>query len=233
MTYRQDSDIVHSYGRYIHRNLSYTIRDHQSTDYYLSPTTNQSTYELTGEFHRRQNRILWIVSNCNARSKRNELARQLNTSFPIDQFGQCSSAKKIDNFEQLLLNYKFYLAFENAQCDDYITEKVFYNSLAHGSIPIVLGAQLSTYQKILPARSFIHIEQFANLSQLALHLEEISHDEKIFQSYHHWRRDYRLITWKSNYFLDDRFCDLCLKLHENDMQRKSYTNFSRWLNRCI
>lgn len=232
MTYRQDSDIVHSYGRYIHRNLSYTIRDHQSVDYYLSPTTNQSTYNITSEFHRRENRILWIVSNCHARSKRNEIARQLNTSFPIDQFGQCSSPKKIQNIERLLLNYKFYLAFENAQCQDYITEKVFYNSLTSGSIPIVLGAQENNYQQLLPANSFIHLDQFANLSQLATHLKEISTREEIFQLYHQWRRDYRLITWKSNYFLDDRFCDLCMKLHE-DLPRKSYTNFSNWLNQCI
>lgn len=232
MTYRQDSDIVHSYGRYILRNLSSTIRDHQSTDYYLSSTTNQSTYNITSEYHRRENRILWIVSNCNARSQRNQLARQLNTSFPIDQFGRCSSNKITDHFEDLLLKYKFYLAFENAQCEDYITEKLFYNSLAHGSIPIVLGASPNNYQTILPTNSFIHIEQYQNLSQLAVHLQEISEQMDVFQSYHQWRQDYRIITWKSNYFIDDRFCDLCLKLHE-DVQRKSYGNFSHWLNRCI
>ncbi len=38
---------------------------------------------------------------------------------------------KTDNFEQLLFNYKYYLAFENAHCQDYITEKAFYNALAH------------------------------------------------------------------------------------------------------
>ncbi|CAF4342395.1 unnamed protein product, partial [Rotaria sordida] len=50
MTYRQDSDIVHSYGRYIFRNLSYTIRDYQSNDYYLSSHNNQSTFNTRKEF---------------------------------------------------------------------------------------------------------------------------------------------------------------------------------------
>jgi glycoprotein 3-alpha-L-fucosyltransferase len=231
MTYRQDSDIVHSYGRYILRNLSSTIRDHQSSDYYLSSTTNQSTFNITSEYHRRENRILWIVSNCHARSRRNELARKLNTSFPIDQFGQCSANKITDRIEDLLVKYKFYLAFENAQCEDYITEKLFYNSLIHGSIPIVLGASPNNYQNLLPMKSFIHIEQYQNLSQLGVHLKDITERIDLFQSYHQWRQDYRIIAWKSNYFIDDRFCDLCLKLHE-DNQRKSYTNFSQWLNRC-
>jgi len=231
MTYRQDSDIVHSYGRYIFRNLSYTIRDYQSIDNYLSSKNNQSTFDIKKEFPRRQNRILWIVSNCNARTKRNEIANDLKNYFPIDQYGKCSSAKKIENFTELLFNYKFYLAFENAHCKDYITEKAFYNSLAHGSIPIVLGPDEQNYRQILPPNSFIHIEQFNNLTQLAEQLHQISNQFDLFSSYHQWRNDYRLITWKSNYFIDDRFCDLCVKLHE-DVKSKTYSNFSKWLNQC-
>jgi glycoprotein 3-alpha-L-fucosyltransferase len=231
MTYRQDSDIVHSYGRYIFRNLSYTIRDYQSIDYYLSSKNNRSTFDIAKEFSRRQNRILWIVSNCKTRTKRNEIANDLKNNFPIDQYGKCSSSKKIDNITELLRNYKFYLAFENAHCQDYITEKTFYNSLVHGSIPIVLGPTEENYRQILPPNSFIHIEQFENLTQLAEQLHQISNQSELFSSYHQWRNDYRVITWKSNYFIDDRFCDLCMKLH-GDVKPKTYSNFSTWLNQC-
>jgi glycoprotein 3-alpha-L-fucosyltransferase len=231
MTYRQDSDIVHSYGRYISRNLSHTIHDHQSIDYYLSSNNNQSTFDIKKEFHSRQNRILWIVSNCQARTKRNNIAKELNTSFPIDQYGKCSKSNTTNNVEQLLFNYKFYLAFENAHCRDYITEKAFYNSLAHGSIPIVLGPDKENYKRILPSNSFIHIDHFKNLKQLADQLDRISKNFDLFSSYHQWRIDYRLIAWKSNYFIDERFCDLCIKLH-NDVTPKSYSNFSEWLNQC-
>ena len=231
MTYRQDSDIVHSYGRYILRNFSHTIRDHQSIDFYLSSINNQSTFDIKKEFYSRKNRTLWIVSNCNARTKRNNIAKELKTYFPIDQYGKCSNSNKIDNIDQLLFNYKFYLAFENSHCRDYITEKVFYNSLVHGSIPIVLGPNKENYQKILPPNSFIHIDYSTNLSQIAIQLEHISNDFDAFSSYHQWRNDYRPISWKSNYFIDDRFCDLCIKLH-NDTTPKSYLHFSKWLNQC-
>jgi hypothetical protein len=33
--------------------------------------------------------------------------------------------------------YKFYLALENSDCDDYVTEKIFMNSYAIGLIPVV------------------------------------------------------------------------------------------------
>ena len=35
--------------------------------------------------------------------------------------------------------YKFYFAFENSLCDDYITEK-FFNMLKHNIVPVVLGS---------------------------------------------------------------------------------------------
>ncbi|CAF4986851.1 unnamed protein product [Rotaria sp. Silwood1] len=231
MTYRQDSDIIHSYGRYISRNLSYTIRDYQSIDFYLSSYNNQSTFNIKQEFSSRKNRILWFVSNCNARTKRNKIAENLKKYYPIDQYGKCSNLTMKDNFEQLLFNYKFYLAFENAYCRDYITEKTFYNSLAHGSIPIVLGSDEENYKNILPPNSFIHIDQFKNLTHLANQLDYVSNYIDIFSFYHQWRINYRLLTWKSNYFIDDRFCDLCIKLHD-DLTPKSYLNFSQWLNQC-
>ena len=237
MTYRQDSDIVHDYGRYITRNRSATIRDHQTVDFQLSPINNQSTFDVEKEFQTRENRILWFVSNCETRTKRHRVADQLNASFPIDQYGQCSSSRKkpsrVSNaeFERLLFKYKFYLAFENARCEDYITEKVFYNALAHGSIPIVLGASVSNCQRLLPPKSFIHVEHFKDLQELSHELNSASRTLQIFRNYHQWRADFRLITWPSNYYIDDRFCDLCMKLHL-DQQAKTYSNFPSWLNRC-
>ena len=40
-------------------------------------------------------------------------------------------------FQELGSKYKFYVALENSDCDDYITEKVFRNAFQSGMIPIV------------------------------------------------------------------------------------------------
>ena len=44
-------------------------------------------------------------------------------------------------YDSLWDNYKFYLAFENSDCNHYITEK-FWNALANGVVPIVYGKLL-------------------------------------------------------------------------------------------
>lgn len=36
--------------------------------------------------------------------------------------------------------YRFYLAFENSNCKEYITEKFFVTALGHNILPIVMGA---------------------------------------------------------------------------------------------
>jgi hypothetical protein len=43
-----------------------------------------------------------------------------------------------DEFESLLNQYKFYLAMENSNCKDYVTEKLF-RTLAMGLVPIIDG----------------------------------------------------------------------------------------------
>jgi alpha-1,3-fucosyltransferase 10 len=44
-----------------------------------------------------------------------------------------------DDFWQLLSKYKFAIAFENAVCEDYITEKLW-RPLILGTIPIYYGS---------------------------------------------------------------------------------------------
>lgn len=231
MTYRHDSDILHSYGSYMLRNSSRKRVDDQLVDFYSSSQTNQSTFDVKKEYHQRKNRILWFVSNCHAKTKRNQIAKQLGKLYPIDQFGKCSKSNRSVDFEQLLFQYKFYLAFENSYCEDYITEKVFYNSFAHGSIPLVLGPDKKNYERVLPPNSFIHVESYPKLNKLAQELRLITEDLNIYSSYHQWRIDYRLIVRRSSYYIDHIFCDLCIKLH-TDHAVKTYSNFSGWLNKC-
>jgi Glycosyltransferase family 10 (fucosyltransferase) C-term len=78
--------------------------------------------------------VAWIVSNCNAANQRYEYAVELSKYISVDIYGSCGklqcSHKGGNNCNELLnKQYRFYLAFENSNCKDYITEKLYYNAL--------------------------------------------------------------------------------------------------------
>jgi hypothetical protein len=62
----------------------------------------------------------------------------------IDIWGRCGNenecpkaeAKKCE--ERISNEYKFYIAFENALCTDYITEKIWHRLFTVDAVPIVL-----------------------------------------------------------------------------------------------
>ena len=78
--------------------------------------------------------MAWFVSNCAARNGRLQYAMELSKHIQVDIYGACGQLKclraEADKcFALLDQHYKFYLAFENSNCKDYITEKFFVNGL--------------------------------------------------------------------------------------------------------
>ena len=77
--------------------------------------------------------VAWFVSNCNAASGRDAYATELAKHIDVDIYGACGKLRcdrgNRKCFKMLKENYKFYLSFENNNCKDYITEKVYWNAL--------------------------------------------------------------------------------------------------------
>jgi hypothetical protein len=77
--------------------------------------------------------VAWLVSNCRESNNRQKYAHELQKYIPVDIYGKCGTmkcprSKENKCLEMLDRDYKFYLAFENANCKDYITEKFLENS---------------------------------------------------------------------------------------------------------
>ena len=73
-----------------------------------------------------------VVSNCQASNNRMKYVRELKKYIQVDIYGSCGTfacPEDSDCFDQLKAEYKFYLAFENSNCRDYITEKFYLNAL--------------------------------------------------------------------------------------------------------
>lgn len=66
--------------------------------------------------------------------------------------------------------HRFYLAFENSVCRDYVTEK-FFKSISRLMVPIVL--KKSIYDGYLPAGSYIAVDDFRSPRELANYLKHL------------------------------------------------------------
>ena len=61
-------------------------------------------------------------------SRREEYVKELQRYIPVDVFGDCGSLhckRGSPACAARMAHYKFYLAFENSLCTDYVTEKLF------------------------------------------------------------------------------------------------------------
>lgn len=89
----------------------------------------------------------WFVSHCDTAGKRENFVPMLKKeleqyNLTVDVFGNCGNLKCPEHSEEchalVETDYYFYLAFENALCEDYVTEKVL-TATKHFAVPIVYG----------------------------------------------------------------------------------------------
>lgn len=168
--------------------------------------------------------VAWFVSNCGSRNGRLAYARELAKHISVDIYGTCGPLRcpRHDKacFDILDRDYKFYLAFENSNCRDYITEKLYVNGLGHNVLPIVMGARPEDYERSAPERSYIHVDEFASPAELATYLKRLDKDDSLYNSYFKWKGTGEFIN---TYF----WCRLCTMLHA-PLQYKHYDDVNNW-----
>jgi hypothetical protein len=181
-------------------------------------------------------RIAWFVSNCNTHSRREDYVAQLRSqlNIRIDIYGDCSSIyhtsslsqtcrKGTDNcMKNILMNYRFYLSFENSQCDTYITEKYWIQGLNRHAVPIVLGARKQQYERIAVPNSYIHVDDYRTVSDLAQELHRLNRNDTAFVRYLQWIHIYDISNQFTRNSLDNINMGLCLLGHYQRLQK--FTN---------
>jgi len=118
--------------------------------------------------------------------------------------------------------YKFYLAFENSICDEYVTEK-FFDMIGRNIVPVVLGG--ADYASLAPPHSYINALHYTP-EQLALYLQRLDADDALYAEYFWWKPHYRV----RNLMDTNRqaFCDLCAALHAQSVRHKTVDDVHRW-----
>ena len=121
----------------------------------------------------------------------------------------------------MLKKYKFYLAFENSICADYVTEK-FFKPLIYEVVPIVLGG--ADYTKFAPPHSYINaLVDFKSPKELADYLLFLNSNDQLYARYFDWRKDYTI-----SIFDPKGWCHLCKLVNDLTVPNKVYSDIQHW-----
>lgn len=91
-----------------------------------------------------------------------------------------------DTKKQIISEYKFSIAFENAIGKDYVTEK-FFEPLIAGSVPVYLGAP--NIEDYAPGdHCYINVDSFGSIRELAEYLVYLDNNDKAYQEYLQWKK---------------------------------------------
>ncbi|KAG1958428.1 alpha-(1,3)-fucosyltransferase 7 [Pimephales promelas] len=209
MSYRRDADIFMPYGELVSKRTNAT---------YVIPKKSDCL-------------VCWVVSKYKANQSRSLVFQQLKKHIPsnrIEVYGQWS--KRPLSKKKLLSTISrcyFYLAFENSISTDYISEKLWQNSLQAGSVPVVLGPPRNIYELSIPPESFIHVNDFSSVKALATFLSQVAADKERYESYFRWHHyyDVRLYTdWR------ERLCHICMHYDQLSKHKKVYSDLYSWVN---
>ena len=171
-----------------------------------------------------------LISNCNAANLRLEYIKELKKFVPVQLFGSCgdSCPESSDCREHIGRNFKFFFAFENSVCKDYITEK-FFLMLRYDIIPVVVGG--GNYTRFVPKSAFINAMNFASPKHLAEYLKLVDSNITLFNSFFKWKKHVNFFNTIVSYGF---ICEMCIQSHLDHhfpIKQKVYTDFDKYWNK--
>ena len=209
MTYKLDSDIVFTYARILQGK-------------YLDGFNSRKNY-LKGRTHT----AFAIISNCF--KPRLDYINEMQKYIDIDLYGKCPGHKPFcrNCWKIAKEKYKFYLAFENSLCTDYITEKTYTNAFTHELVPVIIsGANLSN-PLVMPQGSYVNARSHSSAKRLATYLMEVSNNSTLYNNFFKWRAKWKIVN---QWHYKSWECSICEKLYKsNDV--KIYEDIYSWFNK--
>ncbi|KAI2660139.1 Alpha-(1,3)-fucosyltransferase 10 [Labeo rohita] len=141
--------------------------------------------------------VVYVQSDCDPPSDRDVYIQELMQHIQVDSYGEClhnkdlpphlrdSTAMDDQDFYQILAQYKFILAFENAVCDDYITEKLW-RPLKLGVVPVYYGAP-NVHMWLPDNRSAVVVNPNEPPKKLAQYLKRLDKNDWEYLKYLEWK----------------------------------------------
>ena len=215
--YRTDADIQWLYGH------PYKLTEREKANVYSKIAKNNV-------FKSKTKGICGRISNCMDTNRRYKTIKEMQKYLDIDMYGLCydnlcgdyrSPTDKSCN--ALLKQYKFYLAFENNDCKDYVTEKCW-QSLNGEQIPVVNWKSIN--RSIVIPNSYINVHDFRDIKSLSEYIKKVSENETLYNSYFDWKKVY--VNWH-----ESTACQICEALHDESRAAQVYQDFDSWVRNDV
>ena len=210
MTFRGDSDIFYPYGEIVPREGQPPMKDYSAI------------------YRRKKKGIIWFVSHCRTRTRREDYAQELRKYIDLDIIGKCGQDGVCPKGtkgcrEKMEEDYFFGFNFENDFLTDYVTEKLFDN-FYKDMIQIVGGA--ANYSAIAPKNTIIDVKNFESPKRLADYLKKVMSKEDLFTRHLKTKDRYQANGYQD--MSQRAYCELCSKLHAPDSNRNLYFSIRDW-----
>jgi len=185
--------------------------------------------------------VVYIQSDCNPPSDRDSYVEELMKYVRVDSYGRCLHNRDLpehlldsltfdkEDLLNIVAKYKFAIAFENAICHDYITEK-FWRPLYAGSVPIVKGSPTIRDWAPNSEHSIVVADDFLSPKALAEFLHFLDENDSEYEKYLEFKKsgvtNTRLLKhmeereWVVDYeepginFIDGFECYVCGEMHK-------------------
>ena len=217
MTYSKQADIFYPYGE--------CRRTHERR--------NEVASKINVILKSKNKFVAWFLSSCRSRSFREDYARALMEHIPVDVYGECGNRTCVKGVacDAFISTYKFFLAFENSLCGEYITEKLW-STYERDIVPVVFGA-LDAYKSVLPAHSYIAASDFSSPKDLANYLLLLDKNQTLYRRYFDWKYTHTCGPVSR----DDKSKNVCQSLHNHiSDKRDNFTLRDVWAsesNKCV
>lgn len=131
---------------------------------------------------------VFVARNCHSLNHREDLVKALGEHIRVDSVSAClhNANNPTKDKVKLVRQYRVYLAFENQNEHDHVTEKV-YDGLEAGVPTVYLGAPNALSDNLVPSGSIIHANEFKTPRLLALFIRRLLTSETSWQAAHQWR----------------------------------------------
>eukprot|EP00057_Strongylocentrotus_purpuratus_P017631 XP_011672105.1 PREDICTED: glycoprotein 3-alpha-L-fucosyltransferase A-like [Strongylocentrotus purpuratus] len=226
MTYRQGSDFLVEFGHY----------DETRPEVRADDDRNWAT--------KKKNIVIGPAADYQfATWQRGNFIKELQEFVPIDTYEACIDSKpctESEGFEEKVRSYKFSLALDISRCRDFITEQ-FFVSLASGTVPIVDGPAREDYERVGPPNSFIHVNDFTSVHELADYIKLLDGNDELYNRFFDWKKLGTVVSIKmADLFATENICPIFLRMHEDEMKIGTDVTTNRkvpdwdewWWNSC-